>query len=81
LLTGTIQGTLDTILLTIDGTDYTGTNHGDGTWSLSGGVISPALSNGSYVTTMLVTNPYGRAVTYTGSFVVNAPVCGNGTIV
>lgn len=41
LLTGTITNPLDRITITISGTTYTGTNNGNGTWSLASGTISP----------------------------------------
>jgi cysteine-rich repeat protein len=78
LLTGTIDGLLDTITLTISGSIYTGTNNGNGTWTLTWGIISPWLANWSYPTILTVTNPYGRSVTYNSSFIVDA--CGNSTI-
>ena len=73
-LTWTIEGTLDTITLTISWSTYTGTNLGDGTWTLSGWVISPTLPNGTYPVTLTVTNPYGRSVQYTSAFTVTLPV-------
>lgn len=73
LLTGTIQGVLDTITLTISGNVYTGTNNGDGTRTLNAGVISPWLVNWTYSTTLTVTNPYGRSVQYSSAFTVTLP--------
>lgn len=73
-LTGTIVWTLDTITLTISGTVYTGTNLWNGTWNLSGWVISPELPNGTYPVTLTVTNPYWRSVQYTSAFTVDIPV-------
>lgn len=70
LLTGTIDGALDTIVLTIDGNQYTGINHGDGTWSLPAGTIVPWLVSGTYPVTMTITNPYNRSVDYNGSILV-----------
>lgn len=72
-LTGTMLGPLDRIRLTISGTNYTWANLGNGTWMLTGGQITPALSSGTYTVTMLVTNPYNRAVTYTGYFIYSPP--------
>jgi cysteine-rich repeat protein len=73
LLTGTIKWALDTITLTISGNIYTGTNNGNGTWTLNAGIISPWLVNGTYPTTLTVTNPYGRSVQYTSAFTVTLP--------
>ncbi len=72
-LTGTIQGTLDTITILISGTTYTGTNLWNGTWNLSGWIISPALPNGTYPVRLTVTNPYWRSVQYTSAFTVTIP--------
>jgi cysteine-rich repeat protein len=73
LLTGTMLWTLDRIRLTISGTNYTWANLWNGTWTLTWGQISPALTSGTYTVTMLVTNPYNRAVTYTGYFIYSPP--------
>lgn len=68
-LTWAIEWPLDTITITVSGNTYTWINLGNGTWTVSWGVISPALVSGTYTTTLTVTNPYGRAVVYTSSFV------------
>lgn len=72
-LTGTIDGTLDTITLLISWTTYTWTNLWNGTWNLSGWIISPTLPNGTYPVTLTVTNPYWRSVQYTSAFTVTIP--------
>ncbi|AKH33147.1 hypothetical protein XF24_00824 [candidate division SR1 bacterium Aalborg_AAW-1] len=80
LLTGTIQGPLDSIFITLNGTTYTGTNHGNGTWSLPSGIISPSLGTGLQNTILTVTNPYNRSVQYSGSFIVELPSIAPGDI-
>jgi len=72
LLTGTISSPLDRIILTISGKTYTGTNNGNGTWSLASGIISPALASGTRNITLNVINPYNRSVSYNSSFVVSS---------
>lgn len=80
LLTGTIWSPFDRITLTILGNMYTGTNNGDGTWSLTAWVISPSLSNGSYNITLNVINSYNKSVTYYSSFTVSLILTPAGTI-
>ncbi len=72
-LTWTIQWPLDTITITVSGTTYTWVNNWVGWWSLSWWIISPGLTSWTYPTTLTVTNPYGRSVTYNSSFIVNIP--------
>lgn len=74
LLTGTLQWPLDRISLTISGNSYTGINHGNGTWSLSGWLISPSLGTWLQNAILTVTNPYNRSVQYSGSFMVELPI-------
>ena len=52
---------------------YTGTNHGNGTWSLPSWIISPSLGTWLQNTILTVTNPYNRSVQYSGSFIVELP--------
>lgn len=80
LLTGVLEGTGDRINLIVNGTAYSGTNNGNGTWSLASWSISPALTSGTYSTTLLVTNPYDRTVVYTSAFVAQPPVVSGGTL-
>ncbi|TWT93960.1 PKD domain-containing protein [Stieleria varia] len=46
-LTGTVDNTDATILVTVNGSSYPATNNGDGTWSLPAGTINP-LTDGVY---------------------------------
>ncbi len=55
-LTGTIDDPLATIDVLVDGTNYAATNNGDGTWSLAGGTIAPALTDGTYDVAVSATN-------------------------
>ncbi len=72
-LTWTIQWPLDTITITVSGNTYTWINDGIGWRTLSWWIIAPALANWTHPTTLTVTNPYGRSVTYTSSFIVDIP--------
>lgn len=72
-LTGTISSPLDRITVTLSGKVYTGTNNGNGTWSIATGLINPSLASGSYIATLTVTNPYNRTFTYGGYLTVSLP--------
>ncbi len=52
-LTGTVNDPSATILVTANGNTYTAANHGDGTWMLAAGAISPALVPGDYTATVV----------------------------
>jgi hypothetical protein len=47
-LTGTIDDPEAVMTLRVDGRYYSPTNHGNGTWTLADGMISPALADGVY---------------------------------
>lgn len=47
-LTGTVDDPDATVRVTVHGATYTAANHGDGTWTLAAGAISPALADGTY---------------------------------
>jgi len=47
-LSGTVNDPDATVQVTVEGATYTAVNHGDGTWTLADGVLSPALADGTY---------------------------------
>ncbi|APD89099.1 Ig-like domain repeat protein [Alteromonas mediterranea] len=84
-LTGTINDDTATVVVTIDGNDYTATNNGNGTWTLADDTVA-ALAEGSYTATVTATDPDGNVSTNTGTVVIDttAPTAptvdaGNGT--
>ena len=67
-VTGTLPAptaATDTVSVTINGTTYTATNNGDGTWTLPDNTISPALTDGTYDVQVVVTDAAGNAATST----------------
>ena len=55
-LTGTVDDPAATIDVTVDGNLYAAVNNGDGTWTLAAGLISPALTDGTYDVAVSATN-------------------------
>ncbi len=47
-------------MVTLDGRTYSTVNNGDGTWTLNGGKISPALKIGTYDVAVEATDPVGN---------------------
>nr|WP_321460558.1 BapA/Bap/LapF family large adhesin [uncultured Vibrio sp.] len=83
-LTGTVDDTTATIIVTVDGTDYLATNNGDGTWTLADDTL-PALADSSYTVTVTASDSAGNQGTATSTLVIDtaapdAPVinAGNG---
>ncbi len=70
--TPTIGGTINeddaTVVVTINGTDHTATNNGDGTWSLP---ITDTLPEGDTVITVVATDPAGNTSSETETIVVD----------
>ncbi len=60
-LTGTVNDTAATISVIVGGQTRTGTNNGDGTWTLANDVINPALADGTYFVTATATDSAGNA--------------------
>ena len=84
-LTGSVDDPTATVVVTINGADYTATNNGDGTWTLADDAVA-ALAEGSYTATVTATDPVGNVGTNTGTVVIDttAPTAptveaGNGT--
>ncbi|WP_269915926.1 beta strand repeat-containing protein [Alteromonas sp. PRIM-21] len=84
-LSGSIDDPTATVVVTINGADYTATNNGDGTWTLADDAVA-ALAEGSYTATVTATDPEGNVGTNTGTVVIDttAPAAptveaGNGT--
>nr|WP_231518029.1 BapA/Bap/LapF family large adhesin [Alteromonas stellipolaris] len=69
-LTGTVNDPNAAVVVTIDGNDYTATNNGDGTWTLADNAVA-TLAEGSYPTSVSVTDAAGNTVTNTGTVVVD----------
>ncbi len=70
---GTINDPQATIVVTINGRDYTAHNNGDGTWTLPAGTIAPELASGSYEVVVRATDQVGNTVTHTQTLTINAP--------
>ncbi|VEL96022.1 Ig-like protein group 3 [Alteromonas sp. 76-1] len=84
-LTGLVDDPTATVVVTINGVDYTATNNGDGTWTLADDAVA-ALAEGSYTATVTATDPEGNVGTNTGTVVIDTTVptaptvdAGNGT--
>ena len=69
-LTGTVDDATATVVVTIDGNDYTATNNGNGTWTLADDAVA-ALAEGSYTATVTATDPDGNVGTNTGTVVID----------
>ncbi len=68
---GTIEDPNATVVLTINGKNYTATNNGDGTWTLPDGVVGP-LTPGKYDVVVTVTDSDGDVsrVTFIGGLTI-----------
>ncbi len=62
-LSGTINDASATITVTIDGTIYPAVNHGNGTWSLAAGIVTPALMHNTYDIVVTATDTAGNIST------------------
>jgi hypothetical protein len=65
-LSGTVDDNAATIVVTVDGEDYTAVNDGDGTWSLAAGEIDD-LDDGVYDVTATATDTAGNETTSTAA--------------
>ena len=59
-LTGTVSDPAATVQVTVNGTTYTATNNGDGTWTLADNSIAPALAKGTYDVVVTATDALGN---------------------
>ncbi|AFT70278.1 Thrombospondin type 3 repeat family [Alloalcanivorax dieselolei B5] len=69
-LTGTVDDPDASLVVTVDGNDYTATNNGDGTWTLADGDL-PALTDGDYTVTVTATDAAGNESTASGALTVD----------
>jgi len=78
--TPSLQGTIDdptaTIIVTVDGINYTAVNNRDSTWTLADGQL-PDLADGSYNVTVQAIDAAGNGSTITESLVVEAVLFAN----
>ncbi|WP_336916797.1 Ig-like domain-containing protein, partial [Acinetobacter modestus] len=65
-LSGTIDDPTATVVVNVNGTDYTATNNGDGTWTLADNTL-PSLPEANYPITVTATDSAGNVGTDTGS--------------
>jgi VCBS repeat-containing protein len=70
-LTGTTDDPTATIVVTVNGINYTATNNGDGTWTLADNTL-PSLADGGYTVTVTATDPAGNVGLDTGTLAVDA---------
>ncbi|NUF86058.1 Ig-like domain-containing protein, partial [Acinetobacter seifertii] len=56
VLTGTVNDPTATVVVTVDGVNYTATNNGNGTWTLADNTL-PALTDGPHTVTVTATDP------------------------
>jgi len=59
-LSGTVDDPDAAILVTVGGSSYTATNHGNGTWTLADNTITPPLAEGSYDVVATATDTAGN---------------------
>ncbi|TRO38374.1 retention module-containing protein [Pseudomonas sp. ALS1131] len=65
-LTGTIDDPTATVIVTVNGKDYTAINNGDGTWTLDGDLLEDPLSEGEHDVSVRAIDPAGNQDTDTG---------------
>jgi uncharacterized membrane protein len=69
-LSGTIDDPTATVVVNVNGTDYTATNNGDGTWTLADNTL-PSLPEANYPITVTATDSAGNVGTDTGSLSID----------
>ncbi|QNX59914.1 BapA/Bap/LapF family large adhesin [Acinetobacter seifertii] len=74
-LTGTVTDPTATVMVTVDGVNYSATNNGDGTWTLADNTL-PVLADGPHTITVTATDPAGNVGTGSAVLTVDttAPV-------
>ncbi|MEA1231480.1 Ig-like domain-containing protein, partial [Acinetobacter sp. IRS14] len=70
VLTGAINDPTATIVVNVDGTDYSAVNNGDGTWTLADNTL-PALTDGPHTVTVTATDPAGNIATDTATLTID----------
>ncbi|MFW9622303.1 MAG: tandem-95 repeat protein, partial [Macromonas sp.] len=76
-LTGTVNDPTAAVVVTVNGTPYTATNNGDGTWTLADNTLS-TLPEGSVVVTATATDTAGNQATGNGTLVIDLTPPSNG---
>jgi len=72
-LTGTVDDSTATIVITVNGQNYTATNNGDGTWVLPAGTIAPGLPVGSHNFSVTLQDSAGNTSVTSATITVNYP--------
>ncbi|WP_228142559.1 Ig-like domain-containing protein, partial [Acinetobacter seifertii] len=71
-LTGTIDDSAATVVVTVDGVNYNATNNGNGTWTLADNTL-PALTDGTHTVSVTATDVAGNISTpATGTLTVDS---------
>ncbi|WP_171257491.1 Ig-like domain-containing protein, partial [Acinetobacter seifertii] len=70
VLTGTVNDPTATVVVTVDGVNYTATNNGNGTWTLADNTL-PALTDGPHTVTVTATDPAGNVGTDTAVLTID----------
>ncbi|WP_419771265.1 MAG: cadherin domain-containing protein [Candidatus Marinarcus sp.] len=78
-LTGTVDDHDASVVVTINGTDYTATNNGDGTWTLADDVVS-TLNKGTTTVSVTATDSAGNIGTGAGSVTLNSVPTSEGEV-
>ena len=69
-LTGTVDDDTATVVVTINGINYTATNNENGTWTLADDAVA-ALAEGTYTATVTATDPDGNVGSNSGTIVID----------
>ncbi|MEG3756287.1 Ig-like domain-containing protein, partial [Psychromonas arctica] len=70
MLTGNVEDTTATVVVTVDGIEYAATNNADGSWTLADNTL-PALDDGETTITVTATDAAGNDATNTGTINVD----------
>ncbi len=70
-ISGTVDDTTAAVVVTINGTDYTAINNGDGTWTLPQDTVVPLIENTAITITVTATDPVGNATVVNDTFIVD----------
>ncbi|MEG3756304.1 Ig-like domain-containing protein, partial [Psychromonas arctica] len=70
MLTGNVEDTTATVVVTVDGIEYAATNNADGSWTLADNTL-PALDDGETLITVTATDAAGNDATNTGTINVD----------